>query len=55
MTLPLLNQSRHILFLVSADKNPEVLERVLAGDHEFPAARVKPTNGHLSWMIGDPA
>ena len=28
MTLPLLNQSRHVLFLVSGDKNPELLERV---------------------------
>lgn len=53
MTLPLLNQSRQILFLVAGDKDPQVLERVLAGDAEFPASRVNPPNGHLTWMIGE--
>jgi 6-phosphogluconolactonase len=52
MTLPLLNQSRQVLFLVSGDKDPKLLERVLAGDAEFPASRVNPPNGRLSWMIG---
>jgi 6-phosphogluconolactonase len=52
MTFPLLNQSRHVLFLVSGDKNSQLLERVLAGDSEFPASRVEPTNGQLTWMIG---
>ncbi len=42
MTLPLLNQSRQVLFLVRGDKNPKVLERVLAGDAEYPAGRVDP-------------
>lgn len=55
MTLPLLNQSRHVLFLVGGGKNAELLERVLAGDAEFPAARVVPENGQLTWMIGAPA
>jgi 6-phosphogluconolactonase len=52
MTFPLLNQSRQVLFLVKSDKDPRVLERVLAGDAEFPASRVNPPNGQLSWMIG---
>ena len=55
MTLPLLNQSRQVLFLVSGDKDPRLLERVLAGDAEFPASRVSPPNGRLSWMIGERA
>jgi 6-phosphogluconolactonase len=53
MTLPLLNQSRTVLFLVKGDKNQDVLERVLAGDTEFPASRVSPANGRLIWMIGE--
>ena len=53
MTFPLLNQSRQVLFLVKSDKDPTVLERVLAGDAEFPASRVNPSNGRLSWMIGE--
>lgn len=55
MTYPLLNQSRVVLFLVRGEKNPEVLQRVLAGENEFPAARVAPENGRLLWMIGLPA
>jgi hypothetical protein len=43
------------LFLVKSDKDPRVLERVLAGDAEFPASRVNPPNGQLTWMIGEPA
>lgn len=53
MTLPLLNQSRHALFFVSGEKKPELLERVIAGDSEFPAAQVNPPNGELTWMIGE--
>ena len=52
MTLPLLNQSRQVLFLVSGNKNPELLERVLSGASEYPATRVAPVNGRLTWMIG---
>jgi 6-phosphogluconolactonase/glucosamine-6-phosphate isomerase/deaminase len=55
MTLPLLNQSRHVLFLVNAEKNPDLLQRVLAGDDEYPAAHVDPPNGQLAWMIGQRA
>ena len=55
MTFPMLNQSRQVLFLVSGGKNQEILEGVLAGDQEFPSARVSPENGALTWMIGEPA
>jgi 6-phosphogluconolactonase len=52
-TLPLINQARHILFLVGAAKNPRLIERVLEGDREFPAARVDPSAGDVTWMIGE--
>ena len=52
MTLPLLNQSRQVLFLAKGDKNHEVLEHVLTGDPTFPASLVNPPNGQLTWMIG---
>lgn len=55
MTLPLLNQSRQVLFLVSGEKNPELLERVLDGVSEYPASQVNPPNGQLTWMIGERA
>jgi 6-phosphogluconolactonase len=52
-TFPLINQARHILFLVGASKNPQLIERVLAGDRQFPAARVNPLAGEVTWMISE--
>ena len=51
-TFPLINHARHILFLVGASKTPQVIERVLAGDQQLPAARVHPSAGEVTWMIG---
>jgi 6-phosphogluconolactonase len=50
-TVPLINHARHILFLVGASKNPQLIERVLEGDQQFPAARVDPSAGDVTWII----
>ncbi len=55
MTLPLLDQARHILFLASGAKNRELLEKVIGGDRAYPAARVEPVSGQLTWIIGETA
>src|SRR6188472_2966962 len=52
-TFPLINHARHILFLVGASKNPELIERVLMGDRQFPAARVNPSAGEATWIIAE--
>jgi 6-phosphogluconolactonase len=52
-TFPLINHARHILFLVDASKSPQLIERVLAGDQQFPAARVNLIAGEVTWMIGE--
>ena len=52
-TFPLINQARHILFLVGAAKNPGLIDRVLEGDQQLPAARVDPSAGEVTWMIGE--
>src|SRR5205814_3680009 len=39
-TFPLINRARHILFLVGASKNPELIDRVIKGEPQFPASRV---------------
>ena len=52
-TFPLINHARQILFLVGASKSPQLIERVLAGDSQFPAARVNPSAGEVTWMIGE--
>ena len=53
MTFPLINQARCVCFLVNAAKNPELIARVIAGDQQYPAARVKPTSGRLVWILGE--
>lgn len=55
MTLPLLDQSRHVLFLASGAKNRALLEKVIEGDRAYPAARVEPVSGQLTWIIGESA
>lgn len=52
-TFPLISQARHICFLANANKNPGLLERILNGDTEFPAARVAPANGDLTWILAE--
>src|SRR5947207_2249171 len=52
-TFPLINHARHILFLVAASKNPALIERVCQGDRQFPAARVDPSAGDVTWMIAE--
>src|SRR5438874_13244552 len=37
-TLPLINQARHICFLVDARKKADIIERVLEGDLQLPAS-----------------
>ena len=54
-TFPLINQARHVCFLVNATKNADLIERVLAGDPQYPATRVKPVSGKLTWILGEAA
>jgi 6-phosphogluconolactonase len=55
MTYPLINESRCVCFLINAAKNPELIGRVIEGDPEYPAARVKPASGRLVWILGEAA
>ncbi len=52
-TFPLINQARQVCFLVNASKQPKLIDRVIGGDAQFPAARVNPSNGALTWMLGE--
>lgn len=52
MTLPLLNASRHILFLVpQLDKRP-VAQGAIAGDQQYPAARAHGQE-QTTWLFAD--
>jgi 6-phosphogluconolactonase len=52
-TYPLINQARHVCFLANANKNPSLLEEILEGDQQFPAARVAPEDGDLTWILAE--
>jgi 6-phosphogluconolactonase len=54
-TLPLINQARHICFLLNASKHADLVDRVLQGDPQYPASRVQPSSGNLTWILGQAA
>lgn len=51
-TFRLINHARHICFLVDATKHQDLIERVIDGDLSFPASRVNPSAGGLTWILG---
>ncbi len=54
-TLPLINSARRVCFLVNASKHVDLIEHVLQGDTQYPAARVQPSSGKLTWILGQTA
>jgi 6-phosphogluconolactonase len=50
-TFPLINQARHVCFLIGAAKSARLIERVIEGDPQFPASRVNPSAGDVTWII----
>jgi 6-phosphogluconolactonase len=54
-TYPLINAARRVCFIVEgADKKP-VVDQILAGRLDYPAAHVSPVDGRLTWFLGWPA
>ena len=53
-TYPLINQARHVCFLIDGKKHRELIEQVLNGDEQYPAARVNSATGEVTWMIAQP-
>jgi 6-phosphogluconolactonase len=51
-TFPLINHARHICFLADATKHKDLIERVIDGDPNFPASRVNPSAGGVTWILG---
>lgn len=51
MTLPLLNNSASVVFLVSGSEKAKIVKEVFKGPEQYPAQAVKPTHGELLWML----
>jgi 6-phosphogluconolactonase len=50
LTLPVLNQGRNVIFLVSGKNKASVLERVIKRDASLPASLVNPESGNLFFV-----
>lgn len=58
ITLPVINQAREILFLVTGSRKAEIVWRLLRRKHalhRLPASRVKPESGLLRWLLDEQA
>jgi len=51
-TFLVINHARQICFLVDAAKKADLIERVLRGDPQLPASRVKAAAGDVTWILG---
>lgn len=53
LTLPVLNRSAHVLFLIAGNGKADIVYEVLkSGDqNRYPAGLVQPVDGMLSWFI----
>ena len=55
-TLPLIAAARHVCFLVDGTKHPELIEKVLQADLQYPAARAQAAaqRGDMDHRPADP-
>lgn len=57
-TAPLINQARHIAFLVFGSSKADAVHHVLQGDkdyNQFPAQLIQPLNGDVTWFMDEAA
>jgi len=57
LTLPVLKQAAHVLFLVSGKDKADIVHEVLKSDNRehYPAGLVQPLDGTLSWFLDEAA
>jgi 6-phosphogluconolactonase len=56
MTIPVLNNAANVLFLVSGEDKAAMVNEVINGEPgRFPAQRVNPSHGSLTWLLDEAA
>ena len=55
LTLPVINNSRNIIFLVSGSGKAQALKKILEDHVPLPAGRVHPHHGALEWYVDESA
>lgn len=54
LTPTIINNARHVIFLVTGSSKAQMLQKVLHGPHQpeqLPAQRIQPTHGTLTWLV----
>jgi 6-phosphogluconolactonase len=54
LTLPVINAAAQVTFLISGQSKRSIVDAILRSDSDsfnYPAARVSPTDGQLTWLI----
>jgi 6-phosphogluconolactonase len=51
-TYPFINAAHAIAFLVNDPTKQPLIDAILAGGSGYPSEGIKPTNGTLTWLIG---
>ena len=54
LTIPVVNASRAVIFVVAGEGKAEALKKILEGDADpraYPAKLVRPESGDLTWMV----
>jgi 6-phosphogluconolactonase len=54
LTLPVINAGARVTFLVSGTSKARIVKQILGSDgaaFNYPAAKVRPAQGQLTWMI----
>jgi 6-phosphogluconolactonase len=51
LTLPVLNNARSVVFVVTGSGKAEILPRVLKADSKYPAGMVSPVEGQVHWFL----
>jgi 6-phosphogluconolactonase len=56
LTLPVINNAREVVFMVSGREKAEMVKAVIEKeDGRLPASRVRPTSGSLTWLLDQEA
>lgn len=58
LTLPVINNARHLMFLVTGEKKAEAVEAALQGPNRIsaiPTKALKPVDGDIVWLIDEAA
>ena len=51
LTYPIINDAKHILFLVSGTNKSSVVSEVITNTNNHPASRIAPSEGQITWLL----